>query len=350
MKIGIRADGGSQIGMGHIMRTLVLAKELAKTEEVFYICRIEEDISKVFHHIQPSSFNIVKEASFSHKYKNGIEKVLRQGFNVKLVSEDNLIQDLKNIKMDLLITDSYHVDEDYFNKTKAMFSKTAYIDDVNLYYFNVDFLINQNINAEDFNYKANKDTKLILGSKYVMLRDEFTKKSCKAINKKVRNVMITLGGADPNHITEKILLWTKDLEYNFHVVIGPSFDNCSKIKEFQGEKVKLYYNANMYEIMQICDIAISACGSTLYELAACGLPTIGMIIADNQQKVGEKMHNLGVIKNVGWFNKVEKEEFIKVIQFVSEDYNLRKNMSKNALKIIDGDGAKRIAAILLSSI
>ena len=40
MKIAIRADGGSKIGMGHIMRTLVLAKELAKTNDVFYICRI----------------------------------------------------------------------------------------------------------------------------------------------------------------------------------------------------------------------------------------------------------------------------------------------------------------------
>ncbi len=35
MKIAIRAEGGFQIGMGHIMRTLALAKELAKANEVF---------------------------------------------------------------------------------------------------------------------------------------------------------------------------------------------------------------------------------------------------------------------------------------------------------------------------
>lgn len=49
--------------------------------------------------------------------------------------------------------------------------------------------------------------------------------------------------------------------------------------------------------MEKCDVAISACGSTLYELAVCGVPTIGIIIADNQIGICEKLNNMGVIKN-----------------------------------------------------
>ncbi len=349
MKIAIRADGGSKIGMGHIMRTLVLAKELSKNNDVFFLCRIDVSSLQFFmKSSQVCQFNTDIEQGVSDKYKKGIEKILNEGFKVKLVREDYLIQDLQKVEADILITDSYDVDEEYFNRTKNMFSKTAYIDDMNLYYFNVDFLINQNIDGEDFSYKTNKETKLMVGCKYVMLREEFAQPSGKNVNEKVKDIMLTVGGADPNYITEKFLRWGSDLDYNFHVVIGPSFNANNSVKDFESEKIKIYYNANMYELMQKCDIAISACGSTLYELAVCGVPSIGIIIADNQEEIANKMHDLGIIKNIGWFNKIKKEDFIKVVKSVSKDYNLRKAMSKKASKIIDGKGAERISNILIS--
>lgn len=136
MKIAIRADGGSKIGMGHIMRTLVLAKELAKTNDVFYICKVDNLLS--------------------NKYKSGIDKVKAEGFDIVTINENNIINDLKNIVADCLITDSYDVNEEYFNLTKGMFEITGYIDDMNLYYFNVDFIINQNIGSEEYSYEVNK--------------------------------------------------------------------------------------------------------------------------------------------------------------------------------------------------
>lgn len=349
MKIAIRADGGAEIGMGHVMRTLVLAKHLAKNNEVFFLCRIDGNSSQFFmKNSQVCQLNTDIEQGISDKYEKGIEKILNEGFKVKLVREDYLIEDLQKVEADILITDSYDVNEEYFNRTKEMFSKTAYIDDMNLYCFNVDFLINQNIDGEDFNYKTNKETKIMVGCKYVLLRDEFAQHDGKNINEKVKDIMVTVGGGDTNHITEKILTSMKDLDYNFHVVIGPSFNTNNSIRGFESEKIKIYYNANMYELMQKCDIAISACGSTLYELAVCGVPSIGIIIAGNQEGIANKMNDLGIIKNTGWFNKIKKEDFIKVVKSFSKDYNLRKAMSKKASKIIDGKGAERISNILNS--
>lgn len=90
MKIAIRADGGNKIGMGHIMRTLVLAKELAKTNYVFYICRDDNPLSD--------------------KYKSGIEKINGEGFNIITIDESNILDKLKDISADCLITDSYDVE------------------------------------------------------------------------------------------------------------------------------------------------------------------------------------------------------------------------------------------------
>ncbi|MGO5110822.1 UDP-2,4-diacetamido-2,4,6-trideoxy-beta-L-altropyranose hydrolase, partial [Clostridium sporogenes] len=327
MKIAIRADGGNKIGMGHIMRTLVLAKELAKTNYVFYICRDDNPLSD--------------------KYKSGIEKINGEGFNIITIDESNILDKLKDISADCLITDSYDVEEEYFNKTKKLFKLTGYIDDMNLYNFNVDFIINQNIGAEEFKYKVDKDTKLFLGTKYTMLREEFRNTPIRSINKDVSDIMLTLGGSDVNGITNTILDYIKDLQFNFHVVVGPSFEehNIENLKKIEGLKsnIKLYFNPNMIEIMNKCDITISACGSTLYELSSLGVPTIGVIIADNQANIAKKMEKENLILNLGFYNSLKKEDFINSINFLMSNYLFRVNMSKDQQKIINKNGVSKLA-------
>lgn len=330
MKIGIRADGGRSIGMGHIMRTLVLAKELAKYYKVFYICKIN--------------------GGDLNKYASGIDKVRKEGFEVQLIEENNIIESLKYISADILITDSYDVDEEYFNKTKSMFKKVGYIDDNNLLsYYNVDFLINQNLGAEEFKYNANIDTQFLLGSKYILLREEFRNSSWKrSVNDKVQNIMITIGGADPNNITENILKNITNLRYNFHVIVGASFNNLEELRELAAENdnIKLYFNANMVEVMNKCDLALAACGSTLYELCICGVPIIGIITAKNQEKLAIKMGSLGIIKNLGWYNKLDKNLLHDSIKNISDNLAAKTNMIQKAKYYIDEKGVYRcISAI-----
>lgn len=325
MKIAIRADGGSKIGMGHIMRTLVLAKELAKTNDVFYVSRVDNPLSS--------------------KYKSGIDKIKTQGFNIVIIDEHNFIKKLCEVEADCLITDSYDVNEEYFNITKKFFKVTGYIDDMNLHYFNVDFIINQNIGAEEYIYKVNKGTKLFLGSNYTMLRKEFRNLQYKDINKKVLDIMITVGGADPNGITNKICDYVKDLEFKFHIVIGPSFkeENIEKLIMLKNTRntINLYFDVNMIEIMNKCDIAISACGSTLYELAACSIPTIGVIIADNQETIAYKMHEKGLIYNLGWFTVLTKDKILdnikKICKLDNRELMIKKQtiVNKNGVKKLD---------------
>lgn len=311
MKIGIRADGGATIGMGHIMRTLVLAKELSKTEEVFYICKSENSISG--------------------KYKSGIKKVREEGFEVKLIDENNIFEGLSNICADILITDSYEVNEEYFNNTKNIFNKTGYIDDNNLLsYYNVDFLINQNLGAEEYKYNVNEYTELLLGTKYVLLREEFRELvKNRDVETTVKDILVTIGGADPNYITESIVKMIKDLDFNFHIIVGPSFKDIKTLEEMESENVKLHFNANMSKLMSNSDLAISACGSTLYELAACEVPTIGIIAAENQEKLASTMHKKGMIYNLGWFSKLEKKKVREVLTMICNNYNYRCEMVQN---------------------
>ncbi|NFE73501.1 UDP-2,4-diacetamido-2,4,6-trideoxy-beta-L-altropyranose hydrolase [Clostridium botulinum] len=326
MKIAIRADGGNEIGMGHIMRTLVLAKELRKNNEVFYVC---------------------KQSKFSpQKYANGINKLKEEGFNVVLVNEDTCLKELIKIQSDCLITDSYDVNEDYFNITKKHFKSTGYIDDMNLYYFNVNFIINQNIGAELLQYKTNKDTKLFLGTDYIMLREEFRNDYDKIINKSISKIMVTVGGSDINGITNKICNTLKEIHFELHIVIGPCFSS-KYIYELVSlsnkyKNIKLYFNANMIDIMKQCDICISGCGSTLYELAACGVPTIGIVLAENQKEIGEKLAALKIVENLGYYTDLKSEKLVSVIMDFDLNMEKRKIMSRKSKSMVDGQGVKRI--------
>lgn len=326
MNIAIRADGGQNIGMGHIMRSLVLANSLAKTNEVFYVCRI-------------SKFSL-------NKYKAGLDMIKSKGFKVVTIEENNFIEELCKINADCLITDSYDVNEEYFNITKKFFKVTVYIDDMNLYYFNVDFIINQNIGAEEHLYNVNKDTKLLLGTNYTMMREEFRDIQEKVIKRESSDIMITVGGSDDKGITNILCDYVKDLKSQFHIIIGPGFkeENINELIDIENIKsnIKLYFNANMIEIMKKCDIAISSCGSTLYELAACGVPTLGIVIADNQKQIAEELQRVGFIENLGFYNEINREALVDTIFELCKNTKKRSEMSKIGIVLVDGKGVERI--------
>ena len=176
MKIFIRADGGEAIGLGHIMRTLVLAKELEKSNLVTYVCLDEKQFDK------------------------GAELVSQMGIPVIKIKEE---KDILKYSGDLIIIDKYKLQEEYYKDLKATFGKVVSIDDnCELDYYYSDIIINQNIYAKELNYKSSPETKLLLGSDYVMMRNEFNEKKTIKPKENIKDILITLGGSDSNNITE----------------------------------------------------------------------------------------------------------------------------------------------------
>lgn len=315
MNICIRADGGSYIGMGHVMRTLAVAKELIKYHNVFYACRMDKPLSD--------------------KYKPGIDKIKSEGFKVIYIDENDIINGISKIEADCIITDSYDVNEEYFNRVKKMFKISGCLDDERTCsYFNVDFLINQNIYGNKLGYKVNDDTELMLGCDYVILREEFRNLHEKIINRNIEKIMITVGGSDNDNLTKKILQNISKLNAKVYVVIGPGFTNINRLMKYKKYNVKVCVNPVMSELMMDCDAAIASCGTTLFELAACGTPTIGIVAAENQKFAAKYMDKEGVIK----YSSIEN--IFNTIKTL--DYEKRYDMSIKGKKLVDGMGIKRI--------
>lgn len=178
-----------------------------------------------------------------------------------------------------------------------------------------------------------------MGTEYTLLRDEFLQLPEKEINLEVKDVLITLGGSDLKNlsckITKKIIEDHPNVTIN--VVVGPLFmDIIRELESLDNTgRIIVHTNAKMSCLMQNCDIAISACGSTLYELARCGVPIIGVVVADNQVLLAKKMDSIGVIKKAR-----DVEAILGCI--TNMDYTERVKMSRNARCLLDGLGAKRL--------
>lgn len=327
----IRADGNFKIGMGHIMRCMSIANAFKeKGKEVLFLTADHK------------SDQILISYGFECECLNSIWSDM----NGEL---PQLLDKLNNYKPELMIIDSYSVNSGYFDSLSG-YVKTVYIDDLNEDCWNIDALINYNIYADTelySNYSGSK-TKLILGLDYAPLRKEFSECSLHSVNS-VSKVLVLAGGADPECITERIMQSVCPMFDNaeFHFVIGglnPRKDKIDQLAE-QYSNAVLYHNTNnIFELMEMCDVAISAAGSTLYELCACGVPTIAYALADNQLLALDSFGKQGLMLIAG--DCRYNESFIPRVQEylmqMTNDDHLRLNYTKRMQSLVDGNGTRRI--------
>ena len=141
------------------------------------------------------------------------------------------------------------------------------------------------------------------------------------------------------------------------VIVGPLFEE-DYVKELeamadQNAAITLHYNPdNMAGIMKKCDLAVSAGGTTLYELCAIGVPTVVYTMADNQVQFVKEFDEAGAAKYAG--DVRDDRRFIqKIVTWGTaavDNPGFRKRMSEKARSIIDGKGAEKIANAIVEMI
>jgi len=251
-----------------------------------------------------------------------------------------------------LILDGYHFTPEYQKAIKDAGIRLLVIDDMNhLPYYHADIILNQNIHATDLKYNCDPDTKLLLGPKYVLLRREFLKyKDFKRqIPDKARKILVTMGGADPDNVTLKViqalnLLGDPDLEVK--VVIGPSNPHIDSLREAVLHSpfsvLLLHAIDNMADLMAWADVAITAGGSTCWELAYMGVPMIALILAENQHPVVTMLDKLSIAIGLGEHNALSSNAIFNSLPNLLLNFKKRLYMIERANEIVDGEGCDRV--------
>ena len=331
----IRADANETIGTGHVMRCLSIAKAFrTHGAEVLFITADHK------------SDQLISNAGFSSACLDGNWSDLPEEL-------PKLTGILEELRPELLLVDSYYVTDEYLKKLRRH-APVAYIDDVNKQTWDVDWLVNYNIYAESYDYGgyAGTRTGLLLSPRFAPLREEFRDPGTHAINSTVSNVLVSAGGSDPERITERMIseICPEWPDIRFHFVVGGLNPRISKIRALESGNVVLHIDEkHMSSLMKAADVAISAAGSTLYELCACGTPTITYTLADNQLDAAKAFERQGIMVYAG--DCRENDRFINDLEEsfrdLINDVSRRTSCSEKMQALVDGSGAERIAEAML---
>lgn len=329
MKVLIVTEGSSKIGFGHVTRCLSI-----------YQAFEENGISPL---MIINGDNSVSSLLTNQKYE-----IIDWLSNTK-----KLVDLVKN--SDITIVDSYLADYTLFKKISDLTKLAVYLDDNNRIKYPKGIVLNGSIYAQKLDYPSFDYNEYLLGNQYIPLRKEFWKIPRKRINRKVKNVMITFGGDDLRNLTPKI---TKMLNEHFPqlnstIIIGKGFNNVDMIKKNANAKNKLIFNPNakeMVEIMLKSDIAISAAGQTLNELARVGTPTITILVASNQINHINYWEKKGFIQYAGvWDDDKLLNNILENIKILKNE-DIRREKSKVGKNEVNGLGSIKIVKYCLKKI
>lgn len=254
---------------------------------------------------------------------------------------------------DIVIIDSYLANFDFYEKISNKCPLTVYIDDNNRLKYPKGIIVNGTLDVTNMNYSKREEVLYLVGKEFVPLRSDFWNISTLNVKEDIENVLITTGGNDLRNLTPKIL----DL-LNIHypniikkVIIADSFTNTSEIESLKNDNIELIYSPDskkMAEVMSDIDLAISASGQTLYELACVGIPTIAIGIIENQANNIKNWQKIGFIEYAGcWNNERLLNNVLEKIDYLN-DKNVRKDKNLIGTHAIDGKGSLRIAKNILT--
>jgi spore coat polysaccharide biosynthesis predicted glycosyltransferase SpsG len=189
-----------------------------------------------------------------------------------------------------------------------------------------------------------------VGTRYALLRREFRQWQGwqREIPVVAGKVLVTLGGADTDNVTLKVIKALKQITISsleVKVVVGPANPNKETLEQEVASKpnFKLLENVtNMPELMAWADLAVSAGGSTCWEMAYMGLPNIVIVLADNQRLIAEKLHEFGAVLNLGWNTKLSVENIMQAVDLFLFSKEKRERCSIKAKELVDGKGGQLV--------
>lgn len=354
-KIWIKANGNSTIATGHLRRCLTIADKLRDMGAEILFVLSDEKSADVLKALSNQDAFVYDSMVLHTDYSKPEDELL-------ILKEAFILN-----KPDFYLIDSYYVNRGYFDgintiiKQQRLNVKTGYIDDLYKFDYPVDMIINYDLIVPQDFYSAGVR---LLGADYAPLRDQFADNTYE-VKEIAGRVLLTSGGTDPYHVLGSILyeIYESDspcreeldkIGICCDVVIGALFENSyvKELKEFAKAHPQVILHENvgdMAHIMEKADFAVSAGGTTLYELCAVGVPTVVFSMADNQLNFVKAFDDLGAVRYAGDARNDHRLAQKIVTWGTAAVYNkgFRKRMSDKARSLIDGRGAERIAEAIL---
>ncbi len=357
MKIVVRADASLTMGSGHIMRCLTLADGLKQQgHDISFICRQHDGHLADLIGQKGFAVQLLAKSKTADFIKQHVHSEWLDASESDDFAECKPI--LQALKPDWLIIDHYAIGKNWEQQAKRLLPnlKILAIDDLADRTHDCEILLDQNFGRknEDYQPLVPSDCQRLLGTRYTLLRDEFASWRAMSLNRRKsvqppNNILVNLGGVDNDNVTLKILqslntfVQQSTQAFNVTVVMGKTAPHIVRIQDFAKQAnfpCHVIVNANnMAELMANADLAIGAAGSTTWERCCLGLPMVLIVLADNQQVIAKALADKNVVKVVTDMAALD-EQLPRLLSEIADNY---KKFSRQSAKLVDGQGAKRVA-------
>jgi len=312
-RLFIRADGSSDIGLGHLIRCLSLAHMLKYDFDVSFVCK----------EIPASTVADIKNEGF------GFQAILEEDdfFNLLYGNE-------------IIVVDHYELDARYHTKLKEKGCMVVCIDDIHDKLFNADLIINHAPGIKSEDYQVMSVTQFAFGLDYALLRPAFLaeKRRTKQIFD-VRNLLICFGGSDFKNLTLRSLKIALEFgEINaITIITGNSYLYLDHLEAEVSNNTSIsHYHAvgesEMADLIEKANVAIVPSSGILLEAIALGNQLISGMYVDNQKVLFNEYKKMGAFVSAEDFS----DPYLR--KAIAESLNIK----KKPLSLIDGKSGDRI--------
>lgn len=266
---------------------------------------------------------------------------------------------LAELQPDWLIVDHYALDARWEAVLKPHYRRLMVIDDLADRPHQCDLLLDQTFgrNSEDYKPWVPADSTLLCGSQCALLRPEFSALRPYSLqrreNPKLEHLLITMGGVDKDNVTGQVLQALGDSPLptgcRITVVMGataPWLDEVQQLAQKMPWHTQVRIGvSDMAQLMADSDLAIGAAGATSWERCCLGLPTIMLVVADNQMYAATLLDQAQAVRMLSRGVSLATD-LAQIFEYLWHDHSKIQDMIKHAQIITDGTGCQIVTDVL----
>ncbi len=367
-RVAFRVDASVKIGIGHVMRCLTLADALSQSAvESHFICRgtpeslttLIADKGHRVHVLTTTPAVSPQDSSSIAPEEQGPQLAHCQWLGVSQQQDaSDSAAILRQLQPDWLIVDHYALDVRWEQAIRPLCGKLMAIDDLADRRHCCDLLLDQNLGRQASDYSAwvLPHCEVLAGSKYALLRVDFAQLRNYSIERRsaprLRQLLISMGGVDKDNVTGQVLDTLKNCtlpeDCSIWTVMGaaaPWLDSvraqCARMPVPTEVLVNI---SDMAQRMADSDLAIGAAGGTSWERCCMGLPTLTVVIAENQWPGAHALANAGAVELLGTVEQIA--ERLPVALAKLQQGSTLAQMIEAASGVTDGCGVSYVAGKL----
>lgn len=358
--VAFRTDASLEIGSGHVMRCLTLADALHELgAECHFICR--EHPGQLCDAIEARGFTVHRLPLRDNDLEPDPSSRLAHSSWLGASWEQDAASShdvLKGLTPDWVVVDHYALDSRWEKAVRENLPRQAplllVIDDLADRPHAADLLLDQNLGrqAQDYRSLVPGHCRVLAGPRYALLRPEFALWREASLARRgsecqLKRLLISLGGVDKDNITGQVLdaLKACDLpqELKITVVMGVTApwrqSVISQAKQMPWLTEVVVNIDDMARRMAEADLAIGAAGSTSWERCCLGLPTLMLVLAENQRAIGLQLERSGASATL-----VHEDLTHSLVSLLAAHITspALASMSERAAGLVDGRGIYRV--------